>query len=160
MSGMEYFAYGSNMNPERLRTLGVAFAARRPACLPGWRIVFRKCASDAGPVPRYAYATIEPAAGAVVEGVLYALSGASALARLDEFEGVPDLYRRQTVPVQTDGGAPCPAAIYVARPEVCADGLLLEDWYRAHLLAAADLLSPDYVRFLSGLPVVQTAPRW
>lgn len=161
---MHYFAYGSNMNPARMTREGVRWTTRSAARLDGWRIAFRKRAGDS---PVHAYATIEPAPGACVEGVLYLLAAVDDIARLDAFEEVPNRYRRQTVRVRTGTAVDAPAGaeailaeVYVAQPAACADGLLPESWYIAHMLAASDLLSPEYVAFLRALPVAHTPPRW
>ena len=71
-----YFAYGSNMNPERIRQ---RIPEARPvgrATLRGWRIVERL------------YADIEKARGGRVEGVLYLVTR-TELHRLDLCEGYP-----------------------------------------------------------------------
>lgn len=151
-----YFAYGSNMAPSRLRALGVAFGRRVAARLDGWELVFAKIASDADGV---AYATIRPAAGGYVEGILYTVT-ADGLARLDDFEDVPRLYRREQVVVATAESGAQAAAVYVAQDAHVRQGLLPEDWYLGYLLAGADLLSPAWQARLRRQPVVRTARRW
>ena len=67
-----YFAYGSNLNPERMRR---RIPDARPvgrATLRGWRLVERL------------YADIEKARGGRVEGVLYLVTP-TELRRLDAF---------------------------------------------------------------------------
>ena len=74
-----YFAYGSNMNPERIRQ---RIPEARPvgrATLRGWRLVERL------------YADIEKARGGRVEGVLYLVTR-TELHRLDLCEGYPNIY--------------------------------------------------------------------
>ena len=74
-----YFAYGSNMNPERIRT---RIPDARPvgrATLRGWRLVERL------------YADIERAKGGRVDGVLYCVTP-TELHRLDAYEGFPRIY--------------------------------------------------------------------
>jgi gamma-glutamylcyclotransferase (GGCT)/AIG2-like uncharacterized protein YtfP len=74
-----YFAYGSNMNPERIRhRLPEARAVGR-ATLHGWRLVERL------------YADIERAKGGRVNGVLYCVTP-TELHRLDAYEGFPKVY--------------------------------------------------------------------
>lgn len=84
-----YFAYGSNMNPERIRR---RIPDARPvgrAALRGWRLVERL------------YADIERSRGGRVEGVLYLVTEAE-LRRLDAFEGCPGVYRRVRVAVYAE----------------------------------------------------------
>jgi len=74
-----YFAYGSNMNPERIRQ---RIPDARPvgrATLRGWRLVERL------------YADIERSRGGRVEGVLYLVTR-TELHRLDAYEGYPKVY--------------------------------------------------------------------
>ena len=74
-----YFAYGSNLNPERMRR---RIPDARPvgrATLRGWRLVERL------------YADIEKARGGRVEGVLYLVTP-TELRRLDAYEGYPNIY--------------------------------------------------------------------
>lgn len=71
-----YFAYGSNLNPERIRQ---RIPDARPvgrATLKGWRLVERL------------YADIEKSRGSRVEGVLYLVT-TTELHRLDAYEGYP-----------------------------------------------------------------------
>jgi len=64
---MKYFAYGSNMNPERMRQRGIKFSKREHAILEGWKLVFNKIASRN---PNKGYANIERKEGSIVKGIL------------------------------------------------------------------------------------------
>ena len=74
-----YFAYGSNMNPERIRQRIPDVRPVGRATLMGWRLVERR------------YADIERARGCRVEGVLYLVT-TTELHRLDSYEGYPNIY--------------------------------------------------------------------
>ena len=74
-----YFAYGSNMNPERIRERIPTARTVGPAFILGWRLKERL------------YADIERSAGERVDGVLYLLSQIEIF-RLDEYEGYPRTY--------------------------------------------------------------------
>ncbi len=74
-----YFAYGSNMNPERMRRRLPEARAVGRASLHGWRLVERL------------YADIERAKGGRVNGVLYCVTP-TELHRLDAYEGFPRVY--------------------------------------------------------------------
>ena len=71
-----YFAYGSNMNPERIRERIPMARTVGPAVILGWRLKERL------------YADIERSAGGRVDGVLYLLTQIEIF-RLDEYEGYP-----------------------------------------------------------------------
>lgn len=96
-----YFAYGSNLSSERLRGRCRGASRPRPAVLGGhvWLINER------------GVATIEPAAGHEVHGVVWDLTDAD-LAALDLAEGVPDRYRRD-VCVVSDADGPIAAVVYI-----------------------------------------------
>ncbi|KAA3650923.1 MAG: gamma-glutamylcyclotransferase [Proteobacteria bacterium] len=79
--------------------------AAEPAHLAGYR---------RHPVRGEDYPGIRPAAGAAVDGVLYHGLSATALARLDAFEGMQ--YRREAVMVRTADGSLTPAWAYVFHP--------------------------------------------
>ena len=74
-----YFAYGSNMNPVRIRQRIPQARLVGMATIKGWRLVERL------------YADIERAKGRTVEGVLYLVSQ-TELYRLDSYEGFPSVY--------------------------------------------------------------------
>ena len=74
-----YFAYGSNMNPVRIRQRIPQARLVGKATIKGWRLVERL------------YADIERAKGRTVEGVLYLVTE-SELHRLDAYEGYPSVY--------------------------------------------------------------------
>lgn len=99
-----YFAYASNTNLERMEQY-CAFAERvGNAALEGYRLEFRG--------DRYGYATIVPAPGETVEGVLWKIS-AWDRERLDDHEGVPWLYSKHTVTVKDSSGAEHEAMVYI-----------------------------------------------
>jgi gamma-glutamylcyclotransferase (GGCT)/AIG2-like uncharacterized protein YtfP len=101
---MLHFAYGSNMDRAAMRRRCPTAAAIAPARLDGWRFV----------ITRDGYASIVPAAGDCVHGLLWQL-GSRDLAALDAYEAIDrGLYRRRTLPVAGAGGR-VPALVYVAR---------------------------------------------
>jgi gamma-glutamylcyclotransferase (GGCT)/AIG2-like uncharacterized protein YtfP len=84
-----YFAYGSNMNPERIRQRIPEARALGRAVLKGWKVTERF------------YADIDRARGGRVEGVLYCVSE-TELRRLDAYEGYPRVYDCIPVSVYAD----------------------------------------------------------
>lgn len=143
-----YFAYGSNMNPERMRARGLAFARFEPGRMHGFRLCFNKRAHNKTGI---AYANIAHDPSTLVEGVLYQLEGDIQV--MDPFEGTPVRYSREKFPVDTDSGVTW-AWVYVANPAYIADALSVEENYLNHLLSAGDLLSEDYRQQLSQLAPV------
>jgi gamma-glutamylcyclotransferase (GGCT)/AIG2-like uncharacterized protein YtfP len=144
-----YFAFGSNMNPERVRERGLAVIEVLAARLSDHALVFDKRAADH---PGSAHANVVRAPGEVVEGVLYRLRSVDEILKMDVFERAPVNYSREVVHVHTDAGA-VPAWTYYANAAVrMADGRP-ERAYLAHLLAGEAFLSRDYHARLAAWPV-------
>jgi len=109
MSRISYFAYGSNLDLRgfKRRCRGATVAGR--ARLPDHRLSFtRYSRAEKGGV-----ADIVPQPGAEVWGALYEID-ASSFAALDDYEGAPRAYRRETVRVADDKGAEHEAIAYIA----------------------------------------------
>lgn len=86
-----YFAYGSNMDPGQMGHRCVGAVAQSIARLDGWR--FR--------IDGRGVATIDPARGAVVHGVVWHLDDGH-VAELDHYEGIASgYYRREWLDVET-----------------------------------------------------------
>lgn len=135
-----YFAYGSNMNAERMlaRDMGVedSLAGR----LAGYRLAFNK---RAGSDENMAFANIVYDARSEVEGVLYRLSCTEQIHKMDHFETAPRYYSREIFVVETECG-PIPAWVYVANRAMIKHGIKPARWYVEHLLAGRDYLSDAY----------------
>jgi hypothetical protein len=150
-----YFAYGSNMNAqrlfeERLKPEGVPGGERVAGRLDGWRLAFNKRAR----LPLGAGAgNIVPAVGESVHGTLNLLPP-KGFEILDRYEGVAGgHYERRLVPVvRADTGAPVDAVTYVAL--LVGDELRPTRDYLGHLLAGRDLLPDDYCARLGATPTI------
>ncbi|MCW5733357.1 MAG: gamma-glutamylcyclotransferase [Enhydrobacter sp.] len=150
-----YFAYGSNMNPERLgdhrlRERAVQMGARLGGRLDGWRLVFNKIART----PEGAAAcNIVEAPGEVVHGTLNEMPEAG-LDVLDIWEGVASgHYQRRAVLVgRADTGETVEATTYVALK--VGEGLRPTREYLRHLLAGRDLLPAEYWERLNATPTL------
>ena len=146
---LHYFAFGSNMNPERVRARGLAFGGITGAHLEGYRLVFDKAAAEH---PGSGHANIAWARGHRVEGVLYALADARQIEKMDPFERTPINYSRELVLVKT-ATAVVAAWTYIGNAAVRrADGRP-EPAYLAHLLAGRAWLSADYYERLAAWPL-------
>jgi gamma-glutamylcyclotransferase len=141
---MKYFAYGSNMDAERMRERDIRFSQRTHGILKGYRLEFNKIASRN---PQEGYANVVKFENGIVEGVIYEIPD-SDLSKLDRFEGYPDHYDRLMIKVQLDDGQKLEAIIYIAQPDKIAEGLKPSRDYLDHLLAAKDILSESYRRKL------------
>ena len=132
-----HFAYGSNMSRALMGRRCPGAHALGPARLDGWRFV----------IMREGYASIVPAPGGAVHGVVWRLSPRD-LAALNAYESLHrGLYARRVLPI-TIGARRRAALTYVAPGR--APGRA-QPGYQELLVAAAREwgLPPDYVATLS-----------
>jgi len=144
-----YFAYGSNMNPERMLRRGARFKGYRRGVLKNYELRFNKLRLNGSAA---ANAVFKP--GARLEGVLYELENpAEAIEALDRAEGYPSHYDRKILPVETPEGKLVDAVVYLAQPWVVKEGLVPEREYFEHLLRACGLgiLTDEYCAELKRL---------
>lgn len=139
-----YFAYGSNMNPERMIERKIVHSQRKHAILKGFRLVFNK---KSGRNPKEGFANIVVDKNGIVEGVLYEIA-ASDLSKLDRMEGYPIQYDRIELKVETDDGKNIEAEVYEAQPDYIKNGLKPSKNYMKHLLAVRNIISNQYYKSL------------
>ncbi len=149
-----YFAYGSNMNAERMAARGLSVERALSGTINDLALAFNKLAADA---PHRSYANVIYAPEQQVEGVLYELSHRTEIFKMDPFEGAPRLYSREVYWVNTAEG-PIAAWVYVANRAMLRDGMMPERWYLEHLLAGKAYLSEDYYQQLTQVSCVDDAP--
>lgn len=140
-----YFAYGSNMNPARVRERGLQFEALAGASLRGYRLAFNKASNLH---PGVGHANLQLAPGEYVEGVLYWLAGAAEIVKMDHFERTPINYSREIVQVEVEQQL-VNTWTYFANPAVRRSGLKPPRTYLDHLLAGRDYLSEPYYQALA-----------
>lgn len=153
---VSYFAYGSNLDPEQMRSRCPDGAFRTVARLPDHALAFTRFAPRRG----CGVADVVERPGADVWGVVYDLNERD-LARLDAFEGyaadrTSNAYRRvrkRVVPAAADA-----RPVDVVTYEVCdrQPGHVPPDMrYLAHLLRGAEAwgLPPAYVEALHRVPL-------
>jgi hypothetical protein len=151
-----YFAYGSNMDPARLKARctdkGAPVLERIAGRLSGWRLEFNKQRLRR---PGEGAANVVEDAAGLVEGTLNRMPPAGLdLLDVDEGVSIGQYVRRDVRVVRIDSGAAVEAVMYVALPAVVASGLRPPRWYLDHLLAGRDLLTPTYHARLAATPVI------
>lgn len=157
-----YFAYGSNMNPDRVRERGISFEHASSARLHGFALAFDKTSRHHQGV---GHANVIFAPERHVEGVLYWLSSTTEIEKMDRFESTPVNYSREVVSVAVEvaelpvyekheaGTVPTRVAwTYFANPAVRQPDLLPPRSYLNHLLAGERFLSPEYFSMLKAWP--------
>ena len=149
---IQYFAYGSNMNPQRISDRIGRMPDAQSARPTDYVLRFNKRSKDD---PRQGYANIEPCEGSEAPGVLFGLTEED-LKRLDRKEGVGiGHYEHLPVVVETAGEEQVQAVAHIACTEWKADGLLPSQEYLDHLLAGRDWLPEAHVRWLAQHPVLE-----
>jgi gamma-glutamylcyclotransferase len=138
----EYFAYGSNMNPDRMQARGMTFFRAEPATLSDYKLVFNVLGDDGGP---HGYANIVPRRHDFVEGILYEISQAD-LAKLDAIEDVPTTYQRGQVRVSVESRGLIEATTYIGMRT--GSGLFPTKEYLHHLILGSTPLSAGYRNWL------------
>ena len=145
MSGVRYFAYGSNLLRERLlaRCPGLVFSGL--ATLTAHRLTFDKASTDGS-----GKCAFEPADASEVLGVLWDVPD-TELAKLDRAEGVGYGYERCQVTVQQ---ADRESEVLTYQTTNRQAGLQPYDWYLALVLAGAEQqgMPPEYIDRLRTTP--------
>lgn len=143
MGLVPYFAYGSNMNPQRMRERGVTFYSRQHLVLHGYELVFNKIVKTADE----GAANIVPNQSSLVEGTLYLITW-QGIFNLDRYEQYPNEYDRVIFNLSELIGLDKEVYTYIAHPHKTREGLKPKRSYLEHLLEAKDILSENYYKKL------------
>lgn len=139
-----YFAYGSNMNPERVGRRKMQFESATAGVLHDYVLAFNKRSVK---YPGAASANVMSRMGMKTEGVVYRLSHPQQIEMMDPFEGYPVRYNRLALPIQLTSEV-IHAWVYIANADYITEGLQPARWYLEHLLAGEPFLSEDYIEQL------------
>jgi len=144
-----YFAYGSNMNPERVEKRGLNIGSITAGVLEGYYLSFNKrsVVHSGAASANIIQQTLEEPIPRRVEGVVYQLVDEYQIELMDPFEGYPVRYDRIKVNVQTLEGE-ISVWTYTANVEYLQEGLQPNRWYLNHLLAGKPYLSEEYYQEL------------
>ncbi len=134
-----YFAYGSNMNVERMIERQVKFTGYEKGTIENSTLRFSKKAFRLGE----GFANIHYKIGEKVEGVLYELASKNEIKKLDRFEGCPFHYNRIEMLVKTKYGYKW-AFVYIANNYFVDFRLKPSKKYLNHLLKGKEFLSKQY----------------
>jgi gamma-glutamylcyclotransferase len=146
---MMYFAYGSNMDAQRMKDRRVQFSQRIHAFLKGYALRFNKLATKDAQEGE-GKGNIIRDENEVVEGALYEIPE-SDLKKLDHAEGYPNHYDRLPVEVELEDGRKVQALTYIAQPRMIREGLKPTREYLSHYLAARDILSEACIQKLRSI---------
>ena len=127
-----YFAYGSNLNQQRMIERGVIFTEMRPAKLYDYELRFNKV-SKQGAVANVIYKK-----DSIVEGILYRVQ---SLDLLDKYEGVKSGHYNRVL-LNVDGVL---ANVYICEnKQFLQEGLKPKQEYLNHLLEGKNYMSEEY----------------
>lgn len=149
-----YFAYGSNMNPARVRSRGLRVRAMLAGRVDGFDLAFDKRSREHAGT---GHANLVYARDRHAEGVLYELVSDEEIRRMDPFEHAPVNYSREAVAVRTAAGV-IHAWTYFANPARRGTGARPEAAYLAHLLCGRPWLSEAWYARLAAWPTVEREP--
>ncbi len=144
---MWYFAYGSNMDSDRMKERDINYSTRERAILEGCQLVFNKISYQNR---EEGYANIEQTKNGVVEGCLYEITDKD-IKIIDRYEGYPNHYNRITVSVIKDSRETIEAITYIAQPKWIDNAVKPSKGYLKHLLKAKDVLSDEYYENLKNI---------
>ena len=144
-----YYAYGSNMNAQRVLKRSLEFDLVVAGRVPGLGLRFNKQSKEH---PDCGHANLVYAPHETAQGVLYRLTSDDMIERMDPFERAPVNYSRECLQVQTDQGT-IVSWVYFANPAVLREGLVPSQNYLNHLLEGQPYLSADYYQRLLQWPV-------
>ena len=109
-----YFAYGSNLKKDRLRSRIGDWKQEQKALLRGYKLTFAKGFGS----HTSGKANIKSDSGSQVEGAIYLITK-EQFKKLDKYEGVEiGVYKRITINVELDGKL-MPVTTYVMVKEIC-----------------------------------------
>jgi gamma-glutamylcyclotransferase len=145
--GMIYFAYGSNMDFNRLNEREISFEFIGLGILEGYALKFNKIASKKSGI---GYANIVSQKESKVEGLLFSIDN---IELLDKFEGFPNHYSKEIFKIQYLGNL-IDAIVYVASIKRVSNNLKPEREYLNRLLTAKDFLSTEYLSFLENTETI------
>jgi gamma-glutamylcyclotransferase len=142
-----YFAYGSNMDLNRMKQRKVNFKIIGLGVLKGYELKFNKIKDSCS-----GYANIITNSTANVEGIVYELE---SFDQLDVFEGVEKKhYHRSEITVEINE-APILVNVYIAYQNRIKEGLKPRESYLNHLKAGKQYLSDEYNEFLNSFDTIE-----
>lgn len=141
-----YFAYGSNMNPNRMANRVGDFEIVGLGVLQNFELKFNKIAKNKNGI---GYANVVWAPGKNVEGIIYQFED---IALLDKHEGYPKHYNRKVLDILHNQSL-LKTWVYIAQENQISNGLLPERSYLGHLLVGEEYLSESYFEELRIVPV-------
>lgn len=146
---MLIFAYGSNLNLNRLTKRVPSAVKVSNAFLPGYKLICNKISKD-GSAKANIIKTNKPAE--LVWGVLFTIDS-DEKALLDKAEGLGKGYNEDTLTFFDEVNNSYAAQVYIADSNVINNNLLPYDWYKEFIVTGAiqNELPADYILQLQSI---------
>lgn len=144
---MKIFAYGSNMNINRLKERVPSATKICNASIEGYKFSFNKRSNVDGSAKGNIQSTNSN--DDKVWGVIFEIDEADK-SGLDEVEGLGKGYNEQQIDLLDDNGNPISAQVYVADAGTINNELLPFDWYKAFVITGAEQndLPVEYIQMI------------
>lgn len=141
---MKIFAYGSNMNVNRLKQRVPSAVKVCNASLPGYKFAFNKRSNDGSGKGNIQQTNVD---GDTVAGVVFEINEAEKPA-LDAVEGLGSGYNQAVVDLLDENGKTFQAQVYIADENAVDDNLMPYDWYKEFVVTGAEQndLPAEYVQ--------------
>jgi len=135
-----YFAYGSNMDENRINNRVGFYKIIGTGVLKNYTLVFNKISKDN---PSKGYANIIPKDNCLVEGIIYEINS-DGIKKLDKKEGFPSHYERKKMKILHDSEYII-CEVYIANKNMVNNNLKPTRDYLAHILEGKNYFSKEYL---------------
>lgn len=141
-----YFAFGSNLDVNRIKGRNVKYIQRIPAILHDYKITFDKQVSG---IPGETYANIQSEKDSIVEGAIY-VTDLQGIERLDRAEGIHGNHyiRKEIDVIIKESQKKVRVWVYIAHPSKIVIGKPSKG-YLQYILAGKDVFSESYYQNLT-----------
>ncbi len=136
---LNYFAFGSNMDKQRIIIRKVEFTDMQKGIMKDWKLVFNKRSDEDG----VGFANIVPEYGSTVEGIIYKVNE-NTIHTLEKKEGTPIHYHKKTMLVENSNKEFVDCMVYIANHSRTDNSIKPKKEYLNHLLEGKEFLSENY----------------
>lgn len=142
---ISYFAFGSNMHIERLKSWGVQVNNPRSGRLKGYKTIV---GVQDNIYTEYGFISIIPAISDAIEGVIFE-TNEKGIEILDDYEGYPDFYTKENIEIMELNGELTNCVVYIGQPAKIKEGLKLSKEQKEHILKGKSFLTKTYFQKLT-----------
>lgn len=150
---MLIFAYGSNLNLNRLIKRVPSAVKVTNAFLPGYKLICNKVSKDGSAKANIIKTDVT---AKIVWGVLFTIDSKEK-PLLDKAEGLDIGYNEDTLTFFDETNNPCTAQVYIADSKAIDNTLLPYDWYKEFIISGAiqNKLPAEYILQLQSITCIR-----